>query len=93
MGCVFLGESKNEFVISDHSDHAASKEPTNPFPENSSGYSWDGLFSETEILRFSNLICLTVKQLETLQIHSNGLTLIKNEFSLSAQNMTDKVFI
>ena len=30
LGCVFLGESENEFVISDHSDHAASKEPTNP---------------------------------------------------------------
>ena len=25
-----LGESKNEFVISDHSDHGPSKEPTNP---------------------------------------------------------------
>ena len=24
------GESKNGFVISDHSDHGASKEPTNP---------------------------------------------------------------
>ena len=30
LGCVFLGESENRFVISDHSDHAASKEPTNP---------------------------------------------------------------
>ena len=28
-GCVFLGESKNGFVISDHSDRGASKEPTN----------------------------------------------------------------
>ena len=26
----FLGESENGFVISDHVDHAASKEPTNP---------------------------------------------------------------
>ena len=34
LGCVFLGESKNGFVISDHSDHGASKErPTNPCPE------------------------------------------------------------
>ena len=33
IGCVFLGESENGFVISDHSDHAASKEPTNPCPE------------------------------------------------------------
>ena len=32
-GCVFLGESKNGFVISNHSDHGASKEPTNPCPE------------------------------------------------------------
>ena len=29
----FFGQSKNGFVISDHSDHAASKEPTNPCPE------------------------------------------------------------
>ena len=29
-GCAFLGESNNGFVISDHSDHGASKEPTNP---------------------------------------------------------------
>ena len=29
-GCVFLGESVNGFVILDHSDAAASKEPTNP---------------------------------------------------------------
>ena len=29
----FLGESKNGFVISDHSDHGASKESTNPFSE------------------------------------------------------------
>ena len=28
--CVSLGESKNRFVISDHSDYGASKEPTNP---------------------------------------------------------------
>ena len=28
-GCVFLGESKNGFVISDHSYHDTSKEPTN----------------------------------------------------------------
>ena len=28
----FLGESKNGFVISDHSDHGASKEPTIPVP-------------------------------------------------------------
>ena len=38
IGCVFLGESKNGFVISDHSDHGASKEPTNPFSE------WIGRF-------------------------------------------------
>ena len=30
LGYVFLGESENAFVISDHSDHAPSKEPTNP---------------------------------------------------------------
>ena len=30
LGCVSLGESENGFVISDHSDHGASKEPTNP---------------------------------------------------------------
>ena len=30
IGCVFLGESKNGFVISDLSVHGASKEPTNP---------------------------------------------------------------
>ena len=29
-GAFFLGESENGFVISDHSDHGASKEPTNP---------------------------------------------------------------
>ena len=29
----FLRESKNGFVISDHSDHGASKELTNPCPE------------------------------------------------------------
>ena len=29
-GCFFLGESKNGFVISDHSDHGASKKPKNP---------------------------------------------------------------
>ena len=27
-----MGESENGFVISDHSDQAASKEPTNPVP-------------------------------------------------------------
>ena len=32
-GCIFLGESKNGFVISDNLDHGASKEPTNPSPE------------------------------------------------------------
>ena len=32
-GCVSLVESKNGFVISDHSDHGALKEPTNPCPE------------------------------------------------------------
>ena len=38
-GCGFFwgggggGESKNGFVISDHSDHGAPKEPTNPCPE------------------------------------------------------------
>ena len=30
IGCIFSGESKDGFVISDHSDHGASKEPTNP---------------------------------------------------------------
>ena len=30
LGCVFLGESKNRFVISDHLDHGASKEQMNP---------------------------------------------------------------
>ena len=30
MSAFFLGETKNGFVISDPSDHAASKEPTNP---------------------------------------------------------------
>ena len=32
IGAFVLGESKNGFVISDHSDHGASKEPTNPCP-------------------------------------------------------------
>ena len=32
MGAFVLGESKNGFVISDHSDHGASKEPMNPCP-------------------------------------------------------------
>ena len=30
LGCVSLGESENGIVISDYSDHGASKEPTNP---------------------------------------------------------------
>ena len=30
-GCVSLGESKYGFVISDHSDHGAPKEPTSGF--------------------------------------------------------------
>ena len=32
----FLGESKNEYVISEHSDHGASKVPTNPLDKDSS---------------------------------------------------------
>ena len=31
-GCVFLGESENGFVISDHSDHAASNEQYSSVP-------------------------------------------------------------
>ena len=30
---AFFGKIQNGFVISDHSDHGASKEPTNPCPE------------------------------------------------------------
>ena len=33
LGCVSLGKSESGFLIQDHSDHGALKEPTNPYPE------------------------------------------------------------
>ena len=33
LGCVSLGKSESGVLIQDHSDHGASKEPTNPYPE------------------------------------------------------------
>ena len=41
---VFLGESKNGFVISDHSDHGASKELANPL------WTLDADFEDKEFL-------------------------------------------
>ena len=35
LGCVSLGKSESGFLIQDHSDHGASKEPKNPYPERS----------------------------------------------------------
>ena len=35
LGCVSLGKSENESLIQDHLDHRASKEPKNPWTDES----------------------------------------------------------